>query len=220
MFFKRKQSKDNQVTEAFEPMEIQPMGAQPLQKEKIPIITLDNSWHQLITEIKTPGIGNLEKELNKLLKEQGKLNTDYIEYTRLKKEMLDTILELTHQAFELKSNEAIKKIEDQQKMILKINEILEEIELRLDTVPAEIQETNNSLVDESVRICYGYINRYREKSHQLDEEIQIIRSTLMEKTEEKKGYDKKADQLYQYLHQLLGPKFIEKLDSVYWEKSE
>ena len=97
-------------------------------EEKVPIITLDNSWHQLFEEIKTPEIVSMEEKLNDFLKEQGKLNTDYIEYTRLKKDMLDKILELTHQAFELNSEEAIEEIENQQKMILKINEKTEKIE--------------------------------------------------------------------------------------------
>lgn len=215
VFFKRKKVK---VDPSNEVPDLARMNA--FKKEKMPIITLDNSWHQLITEIKTPQIASLEIELNKLLKEQGKLNTDYIEYTRLKKEMLDTILALTHEAFELKSDEAIQKIENQQKMILKINEKLEKIEPRIDVIPEEIQLTNNTLVDESVKLCYGYINTYKQKSDHLDEEIQVIRSTLMQKTEEKKIFDKKADQLYQYLHQIVGPKFIEKLDRVYWEKSE
>ena len=191
-----------------------------IKRDKMPIITLDNSWHQLISEIKTPKIIALEKELNKLLKEQGKLNTDYVEYTKLKKEMLDTILELTHDAFEEKSDDAIKKIEHQQKMILKINEKLENIEPRLDEIPGEIKQTNATLVEESVRLCYGYINAYNEKSKILDEEIVAIRDTLMKKTEEKKSYDKKSNQLYQYLHHLVGPNFIEKTDNVYWEQEE
>ncbi|HHX60955.1 MAG TPA: hypothetical protein GX707_09635 [Epulopiscium sp.] len=215
MFFKKKQTKSNQKKDVFQEIE-----TQQLQKEKIPIITLDHSWHQLIAEIKTPQIGVLEKELNNLVKEQGRLNTDYIEYSRLKKEMLDNILELTPEAFDLQSEEAIKKIDDQQKMILKINEKLEKIEPRLDSVPEEIKQTNSKLVDESVRLCYDYINSYREKSHTLDGEIQVIRMTLMKKTEEKKSYDKKADQLYRYLHQIVGPQFIEKLDSVYGDESE
>lgn len=217
VFFKRWQRKGKDQEET---MIQEPQVTNDLRKEKLPIITLDNSWHQLITEIKTPKVSAMEKELNALLKEQGKLNTDFIEYTRLKKEMLDAILELSHEAFELGSQEAVKKIEDQQKMILKINEKLEKMEPRLDTIPQEIQKTNNELVDESVRLCYAYMNTYKEKSYHLDEEIQVIRTTLMKKTEEKKTYDKKADQLYQYLHHLVGPSFIEKLDHVYWEQPE
>ena len=183
----------------------------------MPIATLDHSWHQLLTEIKTPQIQTYEKELTELLKLQGKLNTDYTEYTRMKKEMLDTILNLTHEAFELKSNDAIKKIDDQQKMILKINEKLERIEEDLEVVPQRIQEVNGLLLDQTIQLCYGYINEYRGKSEVLDEEIQVIRKELMEKTEIKKAYDKKTEEIYQYLHQLVGPNFIEKLDKKYWE---
>lgn len=210
MFFKRKKDENfKNQKRLFESTE--------LKKQKMPIVTLDHSWHQLITEIKTPQIEALEKELTKLLKEQGKLNTDYIEYTRMKKNMLDTILNLTHEAFELKSDDAIKKIEDQQKMILKINENLEEIEKGLDTVPQRIQEVNGLLLDQSVQLSYSYMNEYRIKSEALDEEIQVIRKNLLEKTEQKKTCDQKVEQLYQYLHQLVGPGFIEKLDHQYWE---
>ena len=217
MFFKRRQKKNKQLEEV---STLEELGTKQLKKQRMPIITLDNSWHQLIADIKTPQISVLEKDLNSLLKEQGKLNTDYVEYTRLKKEMLDTILELTHEAFELGSDQAIKKIEEQQKMVLKINEKLEIIEPRLDIIPEEIQEINSMLIDQTAQLCYGHINAYREKSQILDEEIQIIRSTLMKKTEEKKTYDKKLEQTYKFLHQLVGADFIEKLDNVYWGETE
>ena len=213
VFFKRRRpKKEEKQQETFKYID--------LNKQKMPIITLDHSWHQLVAEIKTPKIESLEKELNRLLKEQGKLNTDYMDYTKMKKEMLDTILELTHAAFDLKSEEAVSKIENQQKMILKINENLETIEPRLDTVKEEIEQTNTTLVEESVNLCYNNINHYKRKSNELDEEIQTIRRILMEKTEEKKACDKKAEQLYRYLHQLVGPGFIEELDALYWEKLE
>ena len=210
MFFKRKNDKGPKKQKIL----LENTG---LKEQKMPIVTLDHSWHQLITEIKTPQIQDLEKELTALLKKQGGLNTDYIEYTRMKKDMLDTILNLTHEAFELKSEEAIKKIEDQQKMILKINEKLEKIEEGLDTVPQRIQEINGLLLEQSVKLAYHHMNEYREQSQELDEEIQAIRKNLLDKTEDKKTYDQKAEQLYQYLHQLLGADFIEKLDQHYWE---
>jgi len=213
MFFKRKRDKNLKNRK----MSFESVG---LKEQKMPIVTLNHSWHQLITEIKTPQIETLEKELTNLLKEQGRLNTDYIEYTRMKKNMLDTILNLTHEAFELKSEDAIKKIEDQQKMILKINDNLEQIEEGLDTVPNRIQEVNGLLLDQSVQLSYHHMNQYRVKSEELDEEIQVIRNNLLEKTDEKKTCDQKAGQLYQYLHQLVGPGYIEKLDHQYWENSK
>ena len=191
-----------------------------LRDQKMPLMTLDNSWHQLLSEIKTPEIESLEKKLNSLLKEQGKLSTDYIGYTKMKKEMLDKILELTHEAFRNGSEEAAKKVEEQQKMILKINENLEKTEPRLDIIKEEIERTNSELVSESVNLCYHYLTQHKKESNILDEEIQSIRTTLMKKTEEKKVCDKKSERLYLYLHQLVGPDFIEKLDSIFLESSE
>lgn len=213
MFFKKKKHQNLENPEEL-------FKSTELQQQKMPIAILDHSWHQLTTEIKTPQVQEFEKELTELLKEQGKLNTDYTEYTQMKKGMLDTILNLTHEAFELKSNAAVKKIDDQQKMILNINEKLEKIEKDLEVIPKRIQEVNGLLLDQTVQLCYGYINEYREKSEELDEEIQIIRKELMTKTDIKKTYDKKIEQLYQYLHQLVGANFIEKLDKKYWEKEK
>lgn len=211
MFFKKRDEKKSEtVDKIFTDIE--------LQRHKMPIVTLDNSWHQLAEKIKTPQIEELEKKLTELLKQQGKLNTDYIQYTKMKKNMLDTILELTHDAFELRSPNAIKKIEDTQKMILQINTEIEDMEKELDTLPKQIQEINGKLLEQTVNICYEYMNSYREQSQQLDEEIQVIRERLMEKTEIKKKYDESAGQLYKYLHQTVGPDFIEKLDRVYLEE--
>ena len=205
MFFKRKKNRKIET-------ENELFKSTQLRHRNMPIATLDNTWHQLIAEIKTPQIVALEKELTNLLKEQGKLNTDHLEYTRLKKEMLDTILNLTHEVFELESKDAAKKTDNQQKMVLKINENLEEIGEQLEGVPEKIQEVNGILLDQTVQLCYKHINTYRAKSEKLDEEIQVIRRELMKKTESKRGYDQQAGQLYQYLHQLVGPGCIEKLD--------
>lgn len=210
MFFKRKKNINTET-------ENELFKSTQLRHQHMPIATLDNTWHQLISDIKTPQIVALEKELTNLLKEQGKLNTDHLEYTRLKKEMLDTILNLTHEAFELESKDAAKKIDNQQKMVLKINDNLEEIEEQLEGVPKKIQEVNGLLLGETVQLCYKHINTYKAKSEKLDEEIQVIRCELMNKTESKKAYDQQAEQLYQYLHQLIGPGFMEKLDNKYWE---
>ena len=46
-----------------------------LSEKKIPILTLDNKWHQLFTQQEcTDEIRDMECELNGLLKRQGKVN--------------------------------------------------------------------------------------------------------------------------------------------------
>ena len=48
-----------------------------LQGKKIPVLTLDNKWYKLFPNLNNhPKILNLARELNDLLKRQGKLNTE------------------------------------------------------------------------------------------------------------------------------------------------
>ena len=50
---------------------------QALIGRKIPILTLDNKWHKLFTQAEySSEIKHTEKELNELLKRQGKVNTE------------------------------------------------------------------------------------------------------------------------------------------------
>ena len=48
-----------------------------LEGKEIPILTLDLRWHQAFSQGKaSPEIAKLEDEVNDLLKQQGKLNTE------------------------------------------------------------------------------------------------------------------------------------------------
>ena len=61
-----------------------------LAGKNIPILTLDNTWHRLFTQTEpTPAIKALEEELNGLLKEQGKINSDSKDIKALKKRLMD-----------------------------------------------------------------------------------------------------------------------------------
>ena len=63
-----------------------------LENKKIPLLTLDNTWHRLFTQTEpSDEITALEEELNDLLKKQGKLNTDIKDIRALKKRLMDEI---------------------------------------------------------------------------------------------------------------------------------
>lgn len=48
-----------------------------LERKRLPIVLLDPLWHTAKEHIKSGAIDKAEKELQELLKEQGRLNTDY-----------------------------------------------------------------------------------------------------------------------------------------------
>ena len=54
----------------------QEIFSQALKGKRIPILTLDNKWYQLLTEESRAAVSGLEEELNGLLKQQGRLNTE------------------------------------------------------------------------------------------------------------------------------------------------
>ena len=52
---------------------------QALSGKKVPVLTLDNKWHQLFTQAQAEiptDVRRGEEKLNDLLKRQGKLNTE------------------------------------------------------------------------------------------------------------------------------------------------
>ena len=60
-----------------------------LEGKKIPILTLDHKWHQIFQHTEaTPEIKQLEKQLNELVKRQGKLITESKDIKKLKKKQI------------------------------------------------------------------------------------------------------------------------------------
>ena len=65
-----------------------------LASKKIPILTLDNKWHKLFTQAEpNKRLKKREEELNELLKKQGKANTEIKEIKKLKRRLMQGIME-------------------------------------------------------------------------------------------------------------------------------
>ncbi len=64
-----------------------------LEKVQLPILILDNKWHQLFQMIgKSQEIKDAEEQVNHLLKEQGRLNQDIKEFKKIKSNLMDEIV--------------------------------------------------------------------------------------------------------------------------------
>ena len=64
-----------------------------VEKQRIPIVTLDNKWHKIWTMIEKPGsVKKDEKVLNDLLRRQGKLGCELKDIKKLKKKLMDEIV--------------------------------------------------------------------------------------------------------------------------------
>ena len=67
---------------------------QGIHASQIPIVVLDERWHQMFNVIEKPKlVKDLEDEVNALLKKQGQVNNDLKEVKKIKNKLMQEIVE-------------------------------------------------------------------------------------------------------------------------------
>ena len=179
----------------------------------IPILVLDERWHELFPEYKkTQKIKELEKNLNRLIKYQGKINDDKKEMKKLKHRLMEEIIsnmgESTGEAGLLKQ----KKQEKSQRLIKEINVKLAQSEDEANLLPYKIKKANEELLIESLKIWYQELDSNREEIKALTEWIADAREKLKVNILKKQDMEMENNSIYSYMHSLLGAGVMQALD--------
>lgn len=188
-----------------------------LAGKTIPILVLDPKWHQLFPgSAKNARIRSLETRLNQLLKKQGKLVTDTKEMKKIKHNLMQGILRnMEENGWDKEEPEEklrLKKQDASQRLIKEINDQLLENDKELMDLPYEIQRVNEELLVESMRVCYGRIRRYTEDIKEITTWVAETRELLKNKILEKQDKEIKNEEMYSYMHNILGANVIEIFD--------
>lgn len=187
-----------------------------LAGRKIPILTLDNKWHQIFTQHEyTPEIRQMETELNALLKRQGKLNDDNKEIRKLKKMMMDEIVVLADELEKTPSKKLEKKQEECRRIVTECSEKLEACEEEMIDLPRQISQVNNKLMLATMEVCYRRLKKNTEELAQIEDWISNIRRELKKKIIRKQEKEAMNQQLYSYMHDIFGADVIEIFDMKY-----
>lgn len=189
-----------------------------LKAKKLPIVLLDPLWHSAKERIKSSVIDKVEKELQELLKEQARLNTDYKEYNVIKQNFLKEILVVSEKVQVGNDDEALEELNKLHLSTLGANQKIEEIEKRLDSIDDEINDKNKEIISEMIAVGYGYIETYKKKSQTLEAEITELRLKMLQKTAQKKESEAFLKDIYNYLHSIIGREQIEVIDRALGEK--
>jgi hypothetical protein len=183
------------------------------QGKKIPILTLDERWHQLFPDYDKPAyIKGLEDKINELMRKQGKIINDLKDMKVLKKQLMDEII--THmdvddtKAGRLKA----KKLDRNQKLIKELTDKMKKAEDDLVELPYIIKDVNEQLIIESAKLCYQRLNRNNQRIIEISKWITDIREELKEKILEKQDMELKNTEIYSYMHDMLGPELLQELD--------
>jgi predicted transcriptional regulator len=182
--------------------------------KKIPILTLDSRWYELFPEEKPYHIKELEDNLNDLLKRQGKLTNDMKDLKRLKVKLMEEIIANMDADDSRSGKQKLKKMNQNQKMILEISEKMKGTEDELADIPYLIKEVNEELIIESANVWYKILYNNREKITEISQWVLKVRDELKEKILLKQDMETKNATIYSYMHDLLGPDIIEAFDEI------
>lgn len=194
---------------------------QALAGKKIPILTLDNKWHQLFTQTEqTAEIKEMEEALNELIKRQGKANTESKEIKKLKKKLMDEIVVLADEMGDHPTKKQEKDMADHKRLINECNEKMDAYEEELLELPREINQLNNKLMLATMESCYRRLQRNKKELAQIDAWLVSIRKELKKKVIRKQEKEAMNQQLYAYMHDIFGADVIELFDLKFEDASK
>lgn len=189
-----------------------------LQGKKIPVLTLDNKWYKLFPNLNNhPKILNLARELNDLLKRQGKLNTETKDIKNIKMRLMQEIVPMVDELEQNQNQDKTleKKIEDHKRLIEESNERLESYQDELLELPGMIEKANRELMLATMEFCYENMAENTEEILRITKWVADIREELknnLVKKQEKEIYNR---QMYAYMHDIFGADVIEMFDMKY-----
>lgn len=184
--------------------------------KKIPILVLDNKWHKLFTQAEySSEITGMEKEMNNLLKRQGKVNTESKGIKKLKKKLMDEIVVLADEMGQHPTKKQEKDMADHKRLINDCNEKLEAYEEEMVELPRQINQLNNKMMLVTMEVCYKRIQQNTTELEAIEEWIGNIRRELKKKVIRKQEKEAMNRQLYSYMHDIFGADVIELFDMKY-----
>ncbi len=172
-----------------------------LYGKQVPILVLDTRWYSLFPKGEKPAeVEELEKELNGLLKRQGKLVNEIKELKLVKKKLMDGIVAGMDEV----SSRANRKKDNQQRLLLDTKARIEENSNELMGLPNQIKEVNEELLVVGAKYCFERLSESDQKLKALNEEIRILKEELNEKMDNKADLEESLDSAYSLMHTLLG----------------
>ena len=186
-----------------------------LAGKEIPLLTLDNKWHQLFTQAQTEIPAEVQRgevKLNELIKRQGKLNTESNDIRKVKKKLMTEIMEMADLSGGNPDAATEKKMEDNRRLINECNERLEDYARELRLLPEEIAQINHKLMLITMDICYQKIAENTREIDKIEEWVKDIRIEMKKKLIRKAENEQEVFSLYSYMHDIFGAEVIEIFD--------
>jgi len=177
--------------------------------KKLPIVTIDHKWHQLFARVeKTRAISEKEEELNELLRAQGKCNSEMKKVRKIKKKLMDEIVELMDKQ-DLASD---TKVEENRRLINECNDKIKEYQDEALDFPVKIEKVNAELMIETMKICYENMRLNEHHISSISKWIADVRVELKKNVVRKQEMEIANQEIYSYMHDIFGADVIDIFD--------
>lgn len=191
-----------------------PLFGQMLRGKKIPLLILDQKWHQLFLEDSKPKeIERLEQKQNKQLATQGRYNQELKDLKVLKTKLMKNIVINMDEIGE--HGQETKKLQEDRRLITEINDKMEDREAELEKLQEEMEEDNLLLMTETMEYCYHIMNSNESEREQLIVKIAQMRTELKTRIYRREAIEEQNKGIYAYLHDIFGPQILETFDLKY-----
>lgn len=182
--------------------------------KKIPVLTLDNKWHQLFTQTEsTRQIEALSEKLNELVREQGRVHNEIKDIRKLKKKLLDNIVASMNDAERFP--EAERRMEESRRLVEECNDKLEKYREQERLLPDEIEQINYQLMLATMEVCYSRMKQNIRDIQEISEWAAQTRIELKKRLLRKQEAETMNQNLYSYMHDIFGAEVLEIFDMEY-----
>ena len=181
--------------------------------KNLPIAILDERYLRLFKDNeKTPLLKQLEKKLSDLLKRQGQITNDIKGIKKIKSDLMKSIIENVENE-NMSESKRQKLLNTNQKLVIEAKEKIDRLEQEELEIPGKIRAANIELLIEAVNICYNRIHQNYKDIQLLGNWINETRMELKKRILIKQDKETKNTEIYNYMHDLLGPEMMEVFDN-------
>ena len=184
-----------------------------LSGRKLPPLTLDHQWHQLVVSIGAEKkIHTLSAEQTELLKQQAGAANELKKLKKLKKRLMDEIVTLAETGCDGTDKKAEKKLDEHKALIEECNRKIDECEHLLISLPGELDEVNRKLMQMTMEMSYDLLKKNGQEIETLTEWIDSTREELKEKLVRRQEMQGTSQNIYTYMHNVFGPEVVDIFD--------
>ena len=184
-----------------------------LKNANIPLLIQDKQWKTMTKNIQNRKMKQIVRTMEEELKEQKRISNSIQTLKSDKKKVTQEILEASYAInHESGDDSALLQLEAKKELLKNISFELDQCYERLEAIPQKLKNMNFGLLQETVNEVCEHLIRTDQQNRKTDKRIRELRDEMNQLRLDKEQTEYHLETWYSFIHHLVGPKEMEKLD--------